>query len=107
MKQRWKTMPKCWPPIRTTALDLYNTALCLEKLKRYEPAAEAFQKAAESSPNLAEARPRIGHLPASSATCRGSAWLLRRMPETQACLRQRPLRKGGRAAVAGTHRRSL
>ena len=39
---------------------IYNTALCLEKLHRYETAAEAFRKAVEISPNLAEAMLGLG-----------------------------------------------
>ncbi|HEV3082459.1 MAG TPA: tetratricopeptide repeat protein, partial [Gemmataceae bacterium] len=39
---------------------IYNSALCLEKLKRFEPAGEAFRKASQMSPNLAEATLGLG-----------------------------------------------
>jgi tetratricopeptide (TPR) repeat protein len=63
---------------------VYNTALCLEKLERFEPATEAFRKAAEMDPKLIEATLGVGvcqlHLGRAAEA----------LPACDACLRAKP-----------------
>ena len=56
---------------------VYNLALCLEKLQRFEDAAAAFRKAADLDPKLIEATPRPGRLPVAAEDGRGSTGRLR------------------------------
>ena len=52
----------------------YNAALCLEKLQRFEEAAEAFRKAAEMDPETGRSDARRGRLPIASAIARKKRW---------------------------------